>query len=150
RMAKIGIAPGKGFDFTKLDAAVAKGLDRAPKEGLDKITTHLKKAGKIVNGWVYPIPAGVYGTDYLQRATIAYFGLGANRTQDAVYPTSETDADAKPYDGASRYTMIFPKGQMPPANGFWSLTMYNADYFFVDNPLNRYTLSSRNQLKENA
>jgi len=35
-------------------------------------------------------------------------------------------------------------------NGFWSLTMYDADYFFVDNKLNRYTLSQRNKLKANA
>ena len=149
KMEKIGIAPGKSFDFTKLDAAIAKGLDRVPKEGLEKITAHIPKAGKIVNGWVYLNPVGVYGTDYLQRAAIAYFGLGGNRTQDAIYPTSQKDVDGKPYDGASRYVMTFPKGQMPPVNGFWSLTMYNADYFFVDNPLNRYTLSSRNKLTEN-
>jgi hypothetical protein len=37
---------------------------------------------------------------------------------------------------------IFPKVGMPPMNAFWSVTMYNAEYFFVDNPLNRYTLSS--------
>jgi len=46
--------------------------------------------------------------------------------------------------------MHFDKGQMPPVNGFWSLTMYNAEYFFVANPLNRYTLSARNDLKKNA
>ena len=149
KLAKIGIVSGNSFDITKLDGAVAKGLEQAPKTALEKIAAHMKTAGKNVNGWVYPMPAGVYGTDYLQRATIAYFGLGANRTQDAIYPTSETDADGKPYDGANRYTMTFPKGQMPPVNAFWSLTMYNAEYFFVDNPLNRYTLSSRNQLKEN-
>ena len=39
--------------------------------------------------------------------------------------------------------MHFPKGQTPPVNGFWSLTMYDADYFFVANPLNRYTVSAR-------
>lgn len=39
---------------------------------------------------------------------------------------------------------------MPPMNAFWSVTMYNAEYFFVDNPLNRYTLSSRSALKPNA
>jgi hypothetical protein len=32
--------------------------------------------------------------------------------------------------------MKFPKGQAPPVNGVWSLTTYNGDYFFVDNPLN--------------
>ena len=46
--------------------------------------------------------------------------------------------------------MHFDKGQLPPVNGFWSLTMYNADYFFIANPLNRYTLSARNDLKTNA
>jgi hypothetical protein len=32
--------------------------------------------------------------------------------------------------------MRFPKGQLPPARGFWSLTMYDAEYFFVPNVLN--------------
>ena len=45
--------------------------------------------------------------------------------------------------------MRFEKGQLPPVNGFWSLTMYDENYFFVDNPLNRYTLSQRNKLKAN-
>jgi hypothetical protein len=149
KLARLGIVPGKDFDPDGLDAAVVRGLERAPKEGIEKIVAHMKDAGKAVNGWVYPYPGGVYGTDYLQRATIAFFGLGCNRTKDAVYPTSETDVDGKPYDGAGKYTMTFPKGQTPPVDGFWSLTMYDAEYFFVDNPLNRYTLSARNKLKEN-
>jgi hypothetical protein len=81
---------------------------------------------------------------------ITAIGLGANRPQDAVYPTSETDAEGRSYDGTSKYVMHFDKGQLPPVDGFWSLTMYNAEYFFVDNPLNRYTLSARNDLKKNA
>jgi hypothetical protein len=149
RLARIGIAPGKDFDIDKLDPAARKGLERAREAGLEKIAAHMREAGKVENAWVYPYPGGQYGTDYLQRATIAYFGLGCNRTKDAVYPTSEEDVDGKPYEGANRYTLTFPKGHMPPVDGFWSLTMYDADYFFVDNPLNRYTLSARNQLKEN-
>ena len=46
--------------------------------------------------------------------------------------------------------MHFEKDKLPPFEGFWSLTMYNGEYFFVDNPLNRYTLSARNDLKKNA
>jgi len=148
-LAKIGIVPGQDYDISKLDAAAQKGLERAGEAGLQKIAAHMKDAGKIENGWVFPYPGGQYGTDYLQRATITYFGLGCNRTKDAVYPTSEMDVDGKPYDGTNRYTLTFPKGQLPPVDGFWSLTMYDAAYFFVDNPLNRYTLSARNQLKEN-
>jgi hypothetical protein len=149
KLAKLGIAPGQDFDIGKLDAATRTGLEQAPAAGLKKIVAHMKEGGKFVNGWVYPFPGGQYGTDYLQRATIAYFGLGCNRTKDAVYPTSEADTQGKPYDGANRYTLTFGKGELPPVDGFWSLTMYDADYFFVDNSLNRYTLSARNKLKEN-
>ena len=56
----------------------------------------------------------------------------------------------KKYNGSKKYVMHFDKGQLPPVDGFWSLTMYDKDYFFVDNPLNRYTLSQRNKLKANA
>ncbi len=99
---------------------------------------------------MFSTKTGIYGTDYLNRALVTAVGLGANRPEDAIYPTSEADAEGKPYDGANKYVMHFDKGQMPPVNGFWSLTMYNEEYFFVDNPLNRYTVSSRSKFKENA
>jgi uncharacterized protein (TIGR03000 family) len=149
KLKKIGIEPGKDFDIGNLDPAVVRGVERCVKPALDRIVGHLKSAGKADNGWVFSYPGGVYGTEYLQRATITYFGLGMNRTKDAVYPTSETTADGKPYNGANRYTLTFPKGQMPPVDGFWSLTMYDEQYFFVENPLNRYTLSQRDKLKPN-
>ncbi len=83
------------------------------------------------------------------RALVTAIGLGANRPQDAVYPTSQKDADDSKYSGANKYVMHFPKGQLPPAHGFWSLTMYDSSYFFVDNPLNRYSISARQNLKSN-
>ncbi len=150
KLAKLGIVPGKKFDPGKLDAAAQRGLARVPKAALEKIMGHFRSAGSEVNGWVFTTQTGLYGTDYLQRALVAAIGLGANRPQDAVYPTSEVDADGKPYSGAEKYVLHFEKGAMPPAEAFWSLTMYDANYFFVDNPLHRYTLSSRHQLQANA
>ena len=44
---------------------------------------------KLENGWLFTTKTGLYGTDYLQRALVTAIGLGANRPQDAVYPTSE-------------------------------------------------------------
>lgn len=147
KMAKIGIVPGKDFDGSKLPASAAA---RIPKAAQEQIMEHFKTGGKDLNGWIFTTNAGVYGTDYLQRALITAVGLGANRPQDAVYPTSEADGDGKPYSGANKYMVHFPKGQTPPVDAFWSITMYNADYFFVDNPLNKYTASPRNDLKYNA
>jgi hypothetical protein len=150
KMDRLGIAPGQAFDVAKLDPAVQQALRDDPKLGVEKIMGHFKAAGEDTNGWVFTTKTGVYGTEYLQRALITAIGLGANRPQDAVYPTSEVDAAGKAYSGVNKYVMHFPRGQLPPVSGFWSLTMYNGEYFFVENPLNRYTLSARNSLKTNA
>jgi hypothetical protein len=150
KMARLGIVPGKTFDPGKLDPAVAATLKDVPKLGFEKIMAHFKTAGTFENGWVLTTKTGIYGTDYLQRALITAIGLGANRPQDAIFPTSEKDASGPPYDGSKKYVMHFGAGQTPPVDGFWSLTMYNDQYFFVDNPLNRYTLSSRFNFKRNA
>ena len=150
KLATLGIVPGQDFDSAKLAPAIAKAIAAAPKPAQEKIMGHFKEAGTIENGWLFTTKAGVYGTDYLQRAFITAIGLGANRPQDAIYPTSEVDPEGKPYSGANKYVMHFNKGEMPPVDGFWSLTMYNGDYFFVDNPLNRYTVSSRSKFKPNT
>jgi hypothetical protein len=154
KLASIGIVPGKSFDAARLDPAVARGIAEAPKPAQDKIMAQMKEgivtgAMKLEDGWLFTTKTGLYGTDYLQRALITAIGLGANRPQDAVYPTSEGPDVLKKYDGKNKYVMHFDKGKTPPADGFWSLTMYDAQYFFVDNPLNRYTLSQRNALKAN-
>jgi hypothetical protein len=148
-MARIGLVPGEPFDPAKLGPDFAKDLEGVPAEANAKIMAALKHLGEPRNGWTYSTHLGTYGTDYLTRALVTAVGLGANRPQDAIYPVSEADADGKPYDGASRYVMHFDQGQMPPVDGFWSLTMYDEHYFFAPNPLNRYTLSARNALKRN-
>jgi hypothetical protein len=149
KMSRIGIVPGQDFDITKLDSATAAAIRKVPSHALAKMTASIPSTGTVVNGWNVILKAGVYGTDYLDRAVITYAGLGANRPEDAVYATSSAAADGKPYDGAKKYVMHFDKGNLPPLRGFWSLTMYNAELFFVDNPLNRYNLSQRNKLKFN-
>ena len=148
RFAPIGLVPGKDFDRSKLDADFAK---RIPQAAFDRIMLQFKtgKAVKNINGWMFDTATGVYGTDYLNRAFVTAIGLGANRVQDAVYPTSQKDAEGRAYDGANKYTIRFPKGQLPPAKGFWSITMYDANYFFVANPINRYSISARQNLKAN-
>ena len=72
---------------------------------------------------------GKYGTDYLFRAAIAFVGLGANLPQDALYPMTSVDGNGQRLRGASKYVMHFDNGKSPPVNGFWSLTIYNAEYF---------------------
>jgi hypothetical protein len=85
---------------------------------------------------------GVYGNYYLKRAIVTQLGLGANLPADAVYPLNLGDDSGKPLDGASNYTIHFDKGQTPPADAFWSITLYDNDGFQVANALNRFAVSS--------
>ena len=151
KMKAIGLEPGKDFDPSKLGAFDKEVIKTVPKLAQVKIMEYFKKAAEPVNGWMYLTKdIGIYGTNYIQRALVTAIGLGANRPQDAIYPTSQKDSEGHEYDGASKkYVMHFNKGELPPVNGFWSITMYDKDYFFVPNPLNRYTLSARNKFNVN-
>lgn len=152
KLAMVGIVPGKDFDPSVADPAV---INRVPKITFNRIMLHFLTGPEIsnINGWRFTTKAGVYGTDYIQRALVTAIGLGANRPQDAVYPTSMKSGGgllARKYDGANKYVMHFAKGQLPPVKGFWSITMYDENYFFVANPINRYSISARQNLKANA
>ncbi|MFG1263606.1 DUF1254 domain-containing protein [Xanthobacter aminoxidans] len=152
KLAEIGIVPGKDFDAKAANPEV---LDRVKKISVDRVMLHMVTSGdfKNVNGWRYSTKTGLYGTDYMQRALITAVGLGANRPEDAIYPISLKSGSgvfARKYNGANKYVMHFPKGQLPPVKGFWSLTMYDDKYFFVANPINRYSISARQNLKTNA
>ncbi|WP_262297327.1 DUF1254 domain-containing protein [Microvirga sesbaniae] len=148
KFARIGLVPGQAFDAGKLRADFAR---RIPDIANDRIMIQFKinKDVHDIDGWGFTTKTGIYGTDYLMRALVTAIGLGANRPQDAVYPTSQKDGDGQSYDGANKYVMRIAKGQLPPVEGFWSLTMYDGAYFFVPNPINRYSISARQDLKAN-
>jgi hypothetical protein len=155
KMAKIGVVPGQPFDGSKLGPVAKEAFSLVPKIANEKIMLWMKEgiaagAMKLEHGWIFTTKTGIYGTDYIQRALITAIGLGANRPQDAVYPTSEGPTILGSYTGEKKYVMHFPTGQLPPVKGFWSLTMYDKDYFFVANPLNRYSISARQDLKANS
>jgi hypothetical protein len=88
---------------------------------------------------------GTYEEDYLLRAATAKVGLGANIPQEAVYPITFTDDNGTLLNAANNtnYLMHFVKGQVPPVKGFWSLTMYDKDGFFLHNPINHYNIGDR-------
>ena len=150
RMAKMGIVPGKKFDLNQFAPAAIEAIRSVPQMAQSIIAAKALNAGRVVNGWIYVQKAGSYGADYLQRAFIAAVGFGANLPEDAVYPTSLFDSEGRSYDGAHKYLLHFPSGQTPPAKAFWSLTMYDSNMFFVENKLNRFTLSSRFDFQYNA
>ena len=151
RMERIGLVPGQGFDLAQAAPVVQQALERAAPDAYRRIRERVRGFGIPRDGWVSTSSTiGAYGNDYLLRAFIAHAGLGALPNEEAVYPMAMADAGGRPLTGSSRYVLHFDKAQIPPADAFWSLTMYGADQFFVPNALHRYAIGDRDPLVLNA
>jgi hypothetical protein len=151
QLKKMGIESGKSFDLGTADPAIRNALANAPEEAQKLMAWKVPTLARVVNGWSMNTDTmGVYGNYYLKRAIVAQMGLGANLPEDAVYPQNLGDETGKPLEGANRYTLHFNKGDTPPANAFWSITLYDSEGFQTANPLARFNLSSWMPLKYNA
>jgi hypothetical protein len=151
QMRKIGIEPGKNFDISRIDPAVRTGLDSAPRDAQQLMAWKVPTLATVANGWsMNTNTMGVYGNYYLKRAIISQLGLGANLPEDAIYPINLFDNRRQPLDGANKYTIHFDKGATPPADAFWSITLYDKDGFQVANGLNRFAVSSWMPFKPNG
>jgi hypothetical protein len=151
QLKKIGFEPGKSFEFDKANPTIRKALESAPEDARQLMAWKVPTLARIVNGWSMNTDTmGVYGNYYLKRAIVAQLGLGANLPEDAIYPLNLADESGKPLDGANKYTLHFDKGETPPANAFWSVTLYDAEGYQVANPLNRFAVSSWMPFKYNA
>lgn len=137
-------------------------LDQSPLQqlgtwiGYRKVIAALNDTDNLIgkmpsyNGWRVPYDIGEYGTDYPRRAMVAKFGLGANLNEDAIYPSLRRDTEERPLSGEYRYVLHFDKAQLPAVKGFWSLTLYDQNQFFVANPINRFAIGDRDRLHYNA
>jgi len=142
KMAKIGIKPGVDYKsyFAGLDDGLKSAIQTGYQSALDKIPT--EGVGTIKNGWQLPYGTGNYGTNYMLRAVIAYQGLGANTVDDSFYPSVLSGKDGAKLSSDDKYVIHFSQDEIPPVNGFWSLSMYNDKMMFVANPINKYNLGS--------
>ena len=142
KFAEIGIVPGKTFDVASLSPEAKKAFQEGMADGQKEIDA--RRAA--TNGRMDDL----FGTraflknDYVARATGAQMGIGANSREEAQYPIYENDSTGQPLNGSKgKYTLHFAKGQFPPVNAFWSLTMYDLpEQLLVKNPINRYLINS--------
>jgi len=151
KIGRLGLVGGQPFDPGKLEPAAAAAVEDGVKSAREAIATAARGSlGDLRNGWTIVAETGRYGTNYGLRAVMALVNPGANAPEDALFAATRFDAGGKPLNGANRYVIHFDKGKTPPVDGFWSLSMYDADKHFVANPLNRYALGTNDAPRANA
>jgi hypothetical protein len=145
RFAKLNIGEGKTFDAKALSPEMRKAVEDGMADAWKAFAEH--KATEVDSG--KESSADSFGTraflqnNYMRRLSAAVLGIYGNSKEEAYYPAYFIDATKQKIEGANRYTLRFPPGQLPPVNAFWSLTMYElpASLLYA-NPLNRYLINS--------
>ena len=140
-----GIHIGQPFEPATLDEAAQRGLAQAAEAGPQIMKWKVK-----FRGTPYPtrwnnLRPGDYGYDYFDRAAGALEGLFVHDREEAEYFSTYEDGNAHLLDGAARYVVHFDKDEIPPTmeNGFWSFTMYGANFQLVKNAINRFSIGDR-------
>jgi hypothetical protein len=156
KLARIGVGPGKTFNFKDLSMKHKVEIGLGMKAGEKKVEQYLAAGQKEVNGWKVGSLFGdraFFNGNWLRRAAAAKGGIYGNDAIEAMYPFTKTLAKGEELDGSKHnYTLTFPAGQLPPVNAFWSVTMYDGKtQLLIKNPLNRYLINSPmlQQMKKN-
>jgi hypothetical protein len=103
------------------------------------------------NGWNRSVNNARWGTDYFNRTGTSKSNMFDNKPDETQYFYTDGDSTGAPLDGNNSYEITFARGELPPVNGFWSMTLYNEHHFFRPSELGRYSLGTKNKsLKFNA
>ncbi len=97
------------------------------------------------NGWNRSANNAQWGIDYLMRTGTARSNMFENRPTETQYFYTDDDFDGVQMTGGDSYSLTFAPGQVPPVNGFWSVTIYDKYHLFEVNDLNRYSLGTKNR-----
>lgn len=156
QFATIGIGAGKPFDIAQLSPGRRTELEAAVKDAYASIQDRRDQIGKNIKGWRVGAPYGsrdFYHGDNLRRAAAVMARIYGNDPEEEIESGTTTDVIGAPLDGSKHaYTLTFAANSLPPVNGFWSFTIYDAKtQLLVENPINRYAINSTmmSSLKKN-
>lgn len=156
--------PGEEARYAQILAVLAAAKDNpkikqamieAAKDVEEKLVTPLFQfrnyGQQLPHHWSTISNESAFGTDYFTRTAVAKSNILVNSPNETKYFYQDLDGSGARLNNANRYTVTFGKDGTPPVNGFWSLSIYNEHHFFVANPINRFSVGTKNKdLKLNA
>ncbi|AOB33134.1 hypothetical protein AKI39_23845 [Bordetella sp. H567] len=147
RMARLGLAPGQHFELSRLPADIRAAVEAGVLRGQASVRSPIQPRPQGGDAWRMPQRRlGSYGTDYPLRARTARVQIATPLPEDEIVLRASADSDGRPLDGSFRYEVRFDRGQLPPADALWSMTLYNDRRELFDNPINLYAVGTRHPL----
>jgi len=129
----------------KLNEAMTKAAAEADEQLVKPLFQFRNYGQQLTHNWSTISNEAAFGTDYFTRTAVAKSNIFVNSPNETKYYYQDLDETGARLNSANRYTVTFPKDGTPPVNGFWSLSIYNEHHFFVANPINRFSVGTKNK-----
>jgi hypothetical protein len=150
QLEQIGIVPGESFHFEQLTAPAVVGLMRALADGQTLAAHRARTIFPTQPGGTWAGGADITGLDsWLKRAGVGYGYVWGDLVTEVLYMKAWNDGAGEPLTGTRRYTLTFPKGDLPAAR-YWRISMYDIEGFFTNNPIDRYGMGNMAETPEIA
>lgn len=150
KLKQVGVKPGQPYDINGLEAgfygAASKGMTQAQAE----MKQQAESLTKMENGWAMRVDnIDLMGKSDILKATLASIGIGTPLPEDILsFQTATTESEQR-LVGGSKYVLTFTKDELPPTDGFWTVTVYDQEGFLMKNAMERYSLGSLDKLLYN-
>jgi hypothetical protein len=133
----------------KGDSKIKQAMIEAARDAEEKLVNPLfqfRNYGQpLPYNWSTISNESAFGTDYFTRTAVAKSNILVNSPNETKYFYQDLDASGQRLNNSNRYTVTFAKDGTPPVNGFWSLSIYNEHHFFIANPINRFSVGTKNK-----
>ncbi len=144
RFERLGLKSGTPFEPSRFSPAIVEAIEAGIEDGRgEAMALMIRGAGTVRNGWEYSTDVDYKDTDWVNRARyglVGVFGPVPSRSHTAAFCVK--DAQGQLLSGENRYTLTFDLDNLPPVTEFWEIPIYDRLGYFIDNPINRYSLNS--------
>lgn len=142
-LAPLGLAPGRPFDPRCVPSAALPGIAQGLASARAAIEQRTRELGTNANSWSVNYRGAAFDHDLLLRAAVAMDQVYVLPAREAIYMIAKRDSQGRTLDGRASYVLRFDADALPPADAFWSATIYYAKGFLVANPAGRYSIGDR-------
>ncbi|MNO59083.1 hypothetical protein D3C76_496630 [compost metagenome] len=141
---RLGLKAGQTFDPASLSPEIRAAVEAGIEDGLKDVKGLLAKGTGIpMATWSLSTDLSYKDTNWLRRASSGYVAvLGPIPSRSHTAARGVKDSNGQPLSGEHRYTLTFDLDNLPPVTEFWEIPLYDSEGYFVDNPIDRYSLNS--------
>ncbi|HQR03147.1 MAG TPA: DUF1254 domain-containing protein [Rhodocyclaceae bacterium] len=143
RLSALGLREGFHFDPAGVTPVQAKAIEAGFFAARREAKAALEKSLLDMNGWKLQTSLFYDDNDYRVRAGAAEIAWGSPVPFEShTIGFGLVDSAGRVLDGRHRYTLTFDVDHLPPVTEFWEMPLYDEYGYFVDNPIDRYSVTS--------